>query len=277
MTGRNRGLLGIVVLLAQVLTVSGGVLAQPQVRHEQLLRSLRPPTGSEAFSFAVVGDSRGGLPVLDRLLRQMEARNPLFVVHTGDLVGEATSRSFQQALDVLKRSSLPILTAMGNHDRAGEGPYRFLEAFGDPDYFFDIAGNRFIVLDNSKGLVTDSQLKWLENLLRTDKRKFVLAHEPPHYGYWVHAFSGNADRFMALVERYKTEFCIFSHIHAFDHVRHHGTHYVVSGGGGAPLYTFIPLMAPDGGHFYHYLLFDVSPGKVTFKVMKLEPAPLQSG
>ncbi len=226
---------------------------------------------AEKFDFVLVGDSRGGLDVLAREMAEIDKLNPAFVIYTGDLVGEGTEQEYRDGLAVLKTVRAPVFPAVGNHERRNDGIKWYYQYFGkDLDYSFDYGAWRFVGLDNSTGAVTDRQMAWLEQKLMTPSRKIVFAHMPPPLGIWfVHPFRGKYKDFMKAVESAKVDACLFGHIHIFDKGEKRGVRYVVSGGGGAPLYKLPIFNSREGGAFYHYVVGHVAPTGVTFEVRKL--------
>jgi hypothetical protein len=177
--------------------------------------------------------------------------------------------------------SRPYLTVIGNHDRrrphgvSDSRTYRRL--FGDTDYAFDRGGVRFVVLDSSAGRVTPSQLEWLDKALDVPGRKIVFTHKPPAAAadetpvgavFALGGFHGGSKEFTKIVARRAVERVYMGHIHALATLVHRGVRYVLTGGGGSPLF---PVGLPNV--FHHYLTVDVGPEGIKETVHRLGEAP----
>ncbi len=256
-------------------------LAQPW-RTETQLEKLKaaPRKEGESFKFTVIGDAEPGRfalwrvlfnepGVFARLLKDSFRHATDFTVQLGDMVSRGTLRNFLEFFRGLTQigSPNPYITVIGNHDRrkphgvSDDRAYRSL--FGKTDYFFDHAGVRFVTLDSSAGRVSDDQLRWLERALDTPNRKIVFTHIPPAvikpWGKdggdksWG-GFREGSERFTQIVSRAGVERVYMGHIHGLRFKDFAGVKYVISGGGGSPLY-------PGGVHnnFHHYLTVEVTP------------------
>ncbi len=254
----------------------------------QLRRLSRLPSASgDRVSFAVLGDCEPSRFWIYRKLfnregvfhDQMNAIQgmPLtFTVQLGDMVSKGTLKNYDEFLRGLRRvwSGRPYLTVIGNHDRSRpNGPshstlYRAL--FGRPNYFFDHAGVRFVVLDSSAKRVSRAQLKWLRMSLAVSGRKIVFTHMPPvHLGLWGGAgathelggFIGGAREFAEVVSAAGVSRVYMGHVHAFGVQDHGGVRYVLTGGGGSALF-------PSGNddRFHHYLTVEIGPDSIDERV-----------
>ena len=132
---------------------------------------------------------------------------------------------------------------------------------------------RFIVLDSSRQRVTRLQLKWLSLVFRTPLRKVVFTHMPPvslkmwggatahHMGGFAH----NAGAFTDLMSRMGVERVYMGHVHCFGVQDYKGVRYVLTGGGGSPLF---PCGSSD--RFHHYLTVTVSEKGLSERVHSLD-------
>jgi 3',5'-cyclic AMP phosphodiesterase CpdA len=208
------------------------------------------------LTFIVFGDTRSSSDAHRRLIERIRAEVPDFVLGTGDLVNEGQDQhDWQTFFDVegpLLRDNV-FFPALGNHDRQGRG--RTAEAyrqwFALPDngsdversYAFTWGIARFVILDsNANSFALTDQTEWLERELvaaRQDKRIkhiFVVMHHPP---FSISLHGGQRDlreRWTPLFERYQVTAVFSGHDHVYSRAEVDGVHYLVSGGGGAPLY-----------------------------------------
>lgn len=266
-----------------------------RLRTERQLRRLSrlPSAGADRVSFTVLGDcepSRWTLMrklfnrpgVFEEQMGSLQEQPGSFIVQLGDMVEKGQHWRYEQFLRTLLRNwnGRPYLTVCGNHDRSRpNGPshsiiYRTL--FGRPNYFFDHAGVRFVVLDSSAKRVTKAQLRWLRNVLDVPQRKIVFTHMPPvQLGLWggvghVHQLGGftkGSKEFAEVVEKAKVSRVYMGHVHAFGVQDHRGVRYVLTGGGGSALF---PSGADD--RFHHFLRVEIGPDSIAETVHTIDGA-----
>lgn len=103
----------------------------------------------EHYRFAAIGDTGGEGELTVALARAAEL-DADFLLHLGDL--HYTERGLFNAADHAARASIPMYTAIGNHDfhRGREHPVRdFQKLFGPRNSFFTLAGVGFLNLDTA--------------------------------------------------------------------------------------------------------------------------------
>jgi 3',5'-cyclic AMP phosphodiesterase CpdA len=262
-------------------------------RTERQLRRLSrlPSAGGDKVSFAVLGDAepsrfwiyrklfnREG--VFHEQMHQLQSADHTFTVQLGDMVSKGDIAHYEHFFRGLRRvwTGRPYITVIGNHDRSRPNgkshsiAYRGL--FGKPNYFFDHAGVRFVVLDSSAKRVTKMQLKWLKMALDVPGRKIVFTHMPPvQLSLWggvgrVHelgGFIGGAREFADIVSAAKVSRVYMGHVHAFGVQDHGGVRYVLTGGGGSALF-------PSGSSdvFHHYLSVEITASGIRDRVHSLD-------
>ena len=181
-------------------------------------------------------------------------------VRTGDLTYDAGEpqnfdpRFFTPYKDVIK--SKPSFPTMGNHDTYTAAGQPWLDAFYLPSnnpagteryYSFDYGNAHFVSLNVPEDMaVSPEQQTWLVNDLRSTTLtwKFVFFHVPP-YSSSAH---GNAmavrNSVSNLLEGHGVDIVFNGHDHDYERTTTRkdyypdgkGVVYVVTGGGGAPLY-----------------------------------------
>lgn len=249
---------------------------------EQLTKLAASPRSSgEKFRFAVIGDAEPGRfwfsrnlfntpGVFWKLLARADRSGADFIFQLGDMVSRGTTFNFWTFIRGLFSvgPQTPYLTAIGNHDRhkphgiTNDRVYR--AAFGSPDYAFDRGGRRFIVLDSSAGRVTPVQLAWLAGLLNPDVPTVVFTHIPPaplsEWTDWgalkgAGGFKEGSEAFMRLMSANKVQRVYMGHIHGLGVLERGGVKYVLTGGGGSPLYP-----GPVKQRLHHWLSVEAGPG-----------------
>jgi 3',5'-cyclic AMP phosphodiesterase CpdA len=121
---------------------------------------------------------------------------------------------------------------------------------------------------SATGHLTEEELAWIDaDLSATDQPvKIVVLHHPPFDpDGTTHIMSSGNEAFMALMAVHEVDHVFAGHIHAYAQEERDGTVYVITGGGGAPLY--------DDEHpnaFYHYVQVMVAGDQVSTRVVRLE-------
>lgn len=255
--------------------------ARPWRTDEQLAKlAAAPRQAGETFRFAVIGDAEPGRfwiarklfnkpGVFWRLLARADRSGADFILQLGDMVSRGTVASFRGFIRGLFASGArtPYLTAIGNHDRrkphgvTDDRTYR--AAFGSPDYSFARGGWRFVVVDSSAGRITASHLEWLSRQLSPDVPTVVFTHIPPaplsEWTDWgslkgAGGFKEGGEAFMKLMSENKVARVYMGHIHGLGVLERGGVKYVLTGGGGSPLFP-----GPVKRRLHHWLSVEAGP------------------
>ncbi len=239
---------------------------------------------AQPFRFAIYGDTRDGHKAhRDVVARIMEAK-PVFVLQTGDLVHTGTDNSLWKTYDDITgemRKRLPVYPARGNHDVGGTGyEDRVTAPFTSGNklwYSFNKGNSHFVALaiDESNAFdVRSPQYVWLEADLAAAKPKarhiFVFFHVAP-YSIGSHGSNLIVRKILCpLFEKFGVRAVFNGHDHIYYHTKREGIHYVVTGGGGAPLYYPDPKKGAIEGdkweRAHNYVLCDVNGDKVQMTV-----------
>ena len=241
----------------------------------------------------------------EELLIDLQVRDPDFVVQLGDFVSIGTEKKYAQFVGVLNRlAARPFFPVLGNHDRANphgiSDKTLYRRVFGAGDYYFDRGGCRLVLLDDADSRILPAQLEWLDAVLDTSLRKIVFMHIPPYYlkdrlvssegaalqaqetepapaggdrKYFQTYVEEGADRFAEIVEARGVDRVYMGHIHALAFAEVRGVSYVLSGGGGSPLYRFPGI---PGKKISHYLLVTAGPDSVSEEVFTLQEGRLEA-
>ena len=211
------------------------------------------PAEAAPFEFVVYGDTRTRHEVHQRVANAIAAgSHPDFLLHTGDLVADGADSAqwpifFGIEKELLRKAA--FFPSLGNHERNNHQYYEFFDV-KTPYYSFNWGTSHFVVLNSDIGNVATStsakesfwaeQVRWLEEDLSANGKadfRFVFAHHPPITA--VRRRQGDNKEMTALMplfEKYRVNAGFFGHDHNYQHHLKNGVHYVVTGGGGAPLY-----------------------------------------
>lgn len=269
-------------------------LAAPLATARQLAAArAQPAREGGAVRFAVIGDAEPGRfwfsralfgrpGVFWRLLRRADAARPDFILQLGDLVSRGVMANFRRIFTDLRDAALrsPFLTIIGNHDRHSphgiSNDRLFRRYWGSTDWVLDRGEWRFVSVDSSAQRLTPAQLEWLERVLEPGKKLIVFTHIPPaplseftDFGRLKGAggFKPGAEPFMRLMSERKVQRVYMGHVHGLGVQVRDGVTYVLSGGGGSPLYP------TKLARLHHYLDVEAGPDGIRETVRPLDSPP----
>lgn len=248
------------------------------------------PDDTRPFTFVVYGDNRTN-PYAHAAIVAAIKRTPAdLLVHTGDMVYDGSQPADWREFFSIERELLRdrcVFPTIGNHEIAmptSDGALRYARMFrvpAPPDaaerwYTFKWSSARFFMLDAHDEFAT-AERAWLEKALAAAKdeagvqlRIVVLHHGP--YSSGLHG--GNEALLLArvpdLLRGYKVDLVLSGHDHIYERGDANGLRYIVSGGGGAPVYReyraarttqkFEPV--------YHFLKFAVNGSAVNMSALR---------
>ncbi len=217
---------------------------------------LTAPEDDRDITFLVYGDNRTDRAAHASVVRAMAGEPSDFLVHTGDMVHNGAR--WDEWLDWLsiERPLLrdrPIFPAIGNHEigvPGSDGPQRYARIFrvpsapgaGERYYTFRWGMARFFMLDAQDDF-DSTERDWLDGVLgRADdepgvKFRFAVMHHGP-FSSGLHGDNEAARiaRIPELLRKHKVDVLFSGHDHDYERGEADGLRYLVSGGGGAPLY-----------------------------------------
>jgi hypothetical protein len=235
-----------------------------------------PGRGSSSpIAFLVYGDDRSD-PIAHAVVARAMAQVPCdFLVNTGDMVEDGSSAADWQSFFDVEAALLrehPIFVAIGNHelygDQAGAGFARYfglLDAAGAPHLYGTtrLGQVRFFFLNATHDWESGEERDWLvRELSRADAEeglewRIAVTHDGP----WSSGPHGgnarlNAAHIPELLAAHKVDLVLSGHDHIYVRGSAGDVKYIVSGGGGAPLYPIRPddPTARKAEATYHFVL-----------------------
>ena len=234
------------------------------------------------YTFALMGDTRNNVAVLEQELGQAIAAKCAFAVFNGDLVLRPRAYHFSDFYRAVWRATagrLPVYLVVGNHDWAGmvqdRGGVEFHRFLGPTDYVFWYGSDAFVVFSDVGQGFTPERAARLESVLSAVQTRvrnlFLVCHKPPvdPRAGMSHALSPEQGAELLKIARaHKVAVLFCSHIHGFAEKNLEGVQMVVSGGAGAQL---------QPGQEFHWLKVTVEGTKVTWQQVKPEGVPAGRG
>jgi predicted phosphodiesterase len=189
------------------------------------------PNTADDFIVAIYGDSRWGNEIHKKIVEEISNLNPDVVVHLGDMVNKGNNLNewnlfFEITLPLRQKAFFQVVK--GNHEYPDD---YFKKFFGVENYYSDFLDFRFIYLDLNTGL--ESVEKYLtENVT---EKTIVFLHYPI-FNVGAHCSS----TFEGLHQIFKSlgiKLVFSAHDHNYQRFLVEGVNYVITGGGGAYLYS----------------------------------------
>lgn len=227
------------------------------------------PEEKNPAAFVFYGDTRRRLEIeiwaknedkeRNAVIAAIAAEKPDFVIHTGDIVAIGESKFEWQIFDsemaAIRDAQIPFFPTLGNHDYLNRDRDQamshyfghFPQLYGKKWYDFTVGHALFIMLDsnfpalakyerNAQRTFLEDRLKWASEAEKI-KCVIIATHHPPFTNSTMHGdYKSVQDEFVATAKKcpkFKAYFA--GHVHSYERFLVDGVHFVVSGGGGAPL------------------------------------------
>lgn len=268
---------------------------------------VKPLGDATHLRIAVYGDSRQGDAAHRLILGQIAARDPDVIVHTGDVVlyandEEGWLRHLSASLPLSER--IPLILSLGNHELYAPNPRDGVDpggsrramreipppadalarAAGAPTavFYVRVGPALFISLDSNTSLAEGSaQYRFLEDTLKQKgEARYVFAsfHQGP-LSSGPHGPHPDGPGLVRLFERGGVTASLAGHDHVYERIVQNGITYLVSGGGGAPLYPRARFTNGSRAFAstYNWVLITIDGPRVDFEAFSLEGATLDRG
>jgi hypothetical protein len=225
------------------------------------------PGKAAKFRFVVYGDTRSREEEHQKVVDGMRKQGELaFVINTGDLVSSGSNldhwKSFFKVAGPLMAETYYV-PCLGNHEDNAKEYFDFFVLPNDEYWYsFNWGGVHFVALNTEPMAIPDGmpasaetelyssrqmweyfakQREWFEKDLQDNQfADFIVVY------FHVPMYDSKTSRrenqyeirkaFGDIIDKYRVELVLNGHTHNYQHYRKGLTHYVITGGGGAPIY-----------------------------------------
>jgi acid phosphatase type 7 len=250
----------------RVLQLNG---LQPDTRYKYQLKAggavengefVTAPADDREFSFIAYGDNRTDDAAHAAIVAAMQKAPGNFLVHTGDFVPVGSNPEDWQKFFVIEQPLLRtrgIFTAVGNHELLERGGREYLEYFGDRTFNYGESRGKLPQLNstarwgNTRFFFLNAMTDWKAGADRewADAELTRAQNEPGltwrivvmHHGLFSAGPHGDNVKMKdagipALFKSKGIDLLLAGHDHLYERGYGEGLRYIVTGGGGAPLY-----------------------------------------
>lgn len=221
-----------------VLSIIGTAALYLSVRHNLDF----VPENKPADKIVIYGDTRSQHMIHNKIVNMIKKENPDMVLFTGDMVSNGNNIIHWLIYSTIESglwSKTEYFPTRGNHEKSLMLYKAFLDLPNSNTYYsFDRDDIHFIVLDliDAYSPIEPTQLEWLKKDLNDNigKPKIVSMHLPM-YTSGKYAPYG-APELHELFKNNGVLFVFSAHNHSYERSLVDGVNYIVTAGGGAPLY-----------------------------------------
>jgi hypothetical protein len=206
---------------------------------------------SKPFRFIAYGDNRSDSVAHQNVVNQMQLVSPLpgLIVNVGDLTNNGSSADYRIFFNVERNmiNRVTLFPVLGNHDISNMTNWFscFVLPNNEQWYSTRYGNSAFICLDDNSSFSPGSaQYNWLLSELQADsadpsvRHIFIINHQPPYTTNTDHSSNMTIRQYLCpLFERFHVSIVFNGHNHCYEHSLVNGVHYIITGGGGAPLYN----------------------------------------
>ena len=298
----------IILSISPLLVICGAACGLVNHPNELVIARIQESPVSFPMKVVLFGDNYSVNSTFRQIVGQINliSDSISFAINAGDIAAGGGEEGYRAYINLIDSLEVPLISVIGNHEMNEPGGMeRYLEYFGNPNFYFDYDRFRFIFLqdthpadsgvsagENVYYMLTPAQLDLLEGLLSEDTSKttFVFMHCPAaiigHYprvatlGGPYYTPSGleesGSQRFTDLARDHNVRLVGFGHLHCYDLYQPNDEEYgdaiyIITGGAGAALNPWL-YDAPYGGMLHHFLVLELhEDGGISVHLVR--PAP----
>lgn len=239
------------------------------------------PERGTSFVFAVYGDNRNGPHIHSRIIDMIASHNPALVINTGDMVYHDSHvdewLEFFETISSLEETV--YFPVVGNHEKDAINYMRFFNPPGNGRFYhFWYSDILYIVLNTNERFDNWSeQYRWLRSTLETETAKepafIIVSFHHTAYSFGFHGDHKYIKEYIVpVLEEFEVDVVLNAHDHAYQRIERNGITYLVTAGGGAPLYSLgegdETLIAAARAH--HFVLVQYHNGVLRFESIDVE-------
>lgn len=190
----------------------------------------------------IYGDVRSGYLTHKKIADMIYNEKPDMVLFTGDIASNSRNYIHYLQFTLFEKKlwdNAEYYPVRGNHESTYWLYDLFFELPNNSTYYsFDRMGMHFIVLEcwDVFNPLDEKQLAWLkEDLAKNDGKPISVAMHVPLFTSGKYE-PYDAPYLLELFDKYNVLFVFSAHVHSYERSLYKGTNYVVTAGGGAPLY-----------------------------------------
>ncbi len=275
----------IIVLLVLALVVSATsplaiVSAEDSIK--PLYDNWKPiPDNLPWYPIGVFGDNRpSDVNQIDlpepyyRIIEELRNITPIAIIGTGDHTGRGTTQQIDKLAATLQGLE-NVWLALGNHDLNDKKVSYWKQVIGPENYYRDDIPGWRIVIVNCDMFPVMNLRNTLTNLLNVHDRYIILVVHRPLYPDVDHNLEDAAKTVVenAIRTHPNIKIVLQGHWHGYAVAEKAGIEYIVTGGAGAPLYSW-PSTVPGAKDVvklkYHYIVMILYPnGTYVYKPISL--------
>jgi 3',5'-cyclic AMP phosphodiesterase CpdA len=218
----------------------------PQLNAAAAQRITERLAGSDNFTFALVGDSRGNPGKFREILAAAAAHDPAFIMHAGDFSTIGSAEQYAEAVKVMQGCPVPVVVITGNHDLVTDKGRFFEQVFGPLDFYFQAGNFRFICINNTDDVLDGRFIRLpagdapatLEELAAGKLPACIVMHQPPATtSMQDHVSVPVTAPLTVLLQKPGVDIraILCGHVHGYASAELEGVPVIISGGAGAPL------------------------------------------
>jgi len=221
-----------VLILISIIFIGGFVVFKLDFQKEEIKEG-----------FVVYGDTRTNTDIHLQIVDEMMDYNLEFVINTGDLVADGRNwtkwETFDSIIKPIRDDGIEYYPVVGNHEYWNSGgDSNYMKIFNFTGYYsFERKGIKFVIVNLYEDYKPNStQYEWLKSEINNEKPTIVAMHEP-HFKANHEGNEEVREYLIPLIESYRVDAVFYGHTHLFGLRQENGIYYIVTGGGGAPLYS----------------------------------------
>ena len=233
-------------------------------------------TNKPIDKIVIYGDVRSSYKNHNRIINLIKKEKPDMILFTGDIASNSHNFLHFLIYSIIENKvwrSCEYYPIRGNHESEIYHYQTFLDLPNNKTYYsFDRMDMHFIVLDVIDESLHNEVISWLKKDLEENKDKNISVGM--HYPLFTSGkyYPYHAPYLLELFDEYNVIFVFSAHVHSYERSLYKGTNYIVTAGGGAPLYpeTITNEYKVCRVNKHHYCVMTKHNDEYTIKVIDID-------